>query len=122
LVGKFVATSGEKKWPPVGKFVAASGENSMAIDNFVGSLTAGAIGSATTGSSRPPPTRRGGSPHQYRLNDGAGLGGDARYKEHSRIHSEPQILHVRNIRPGTCHLPDSRHKPRDRVVFARSGI
>jgi hypothetical protein len=32
LVGRFVATSGEKRWPPVGKFVAASGENSMAID------------------------------------------------------------------------------------------
>jgi site-specific DNA recombinase len=31
-VGRFVATSGEKRWPPVGKFVAASGENSMAID------------------------------------------------------------------------------------------
>jgi len=29
---KFVATSGEKKWPPLGKFVAANGENSMAID------------------------------------------------------------------------------------------
>jgi hypothetical protein len=27
-----VATSGEKKWPPVGKFVAAAGENLMAID------------------------------------------------------------------------------------------
>jgi len=27
-----VATSGEKRWPPVGKFVAAVGENSMAID------------------------------------------------------------------------------------------
>ncbi len=25
LVGRFVATSGEKRWPPVGKFVAASG-------------------------------------------------------------------------------------------------
>ena len=33
LVGRFVATSGEKRWPPMGKFVAASGENSMAIDN-----------------------------------------------------------------------------------------
>jgi hypothetical protein len=33
LVGRFVATSGEKRWPPVGKFVAAVGENSMAIDN-----------------------------------------------------------------------------------------
>jgi hypothetical protein len=98
-----------------------SSRDCYATNGIVGSLTAGAIGSATTGSSGPPPTRRGGSPHQYRLKDGAGLGGDARYKEHSRIHSEPQILHVRNIRPGTCHLPDSRHKPRHRVVFARSG-
>ena len=32
MVGRFVATSGEKRWPPVGNFVAASGENSMAID------------------------------------------------------------------------------------------
>jgi len=40
LVGRFVATSGEKTWPPVGKFVAAVGENSMAIDNG-GSLRAG---------------------------------------------------------------------------------
>ena len=32
LVGRFVATNGEKRWPPVGKFVAASGEFSMAID------------------------------------------------------------------------------------------
>jgi hypothetical protein len=31
-VGKLVATSGEKRWPPVGKFVAAVGENLMAID------------------------------------------------------------------------------------------
>jgi hypothetical protein len=28
-----MATSGEKRWPPVGKFVAAVGENLMAIDN-----------------------------------------------------------------------------------------
>ncbi len=32
MVGRFVATSGEKRWPPVGKFVAASGEKPMAID------------------------------------------------------------------------------------------
>jgi hypothetical protein len=31
-VGRFVATSGEKRWPPVGKFVAVVGENLMAID------------------------------------------------------------------------------------------
>jgi len=33
---RFVATSAEKRWPPVGKFVAASGENSMAIDSGPG--------------------------------------------------------------------------------------
>jgi hypothetical protein len=27
-----MATSGEKRWPPVGNFVAASGEKPMAID------------------------------------------------------------------------------------------
>ena len=32
MVGRFVATSGEKRWPPVGKFVAVAGENLMAID------------------------------------------------------------------------------------------
>jgi len=31
LVGRFVATSGEKRWPPVGKFVAAVGENSWPL-------------------------------------------------------------------------------------------
>jgi hypothetical protein len=30
-----MATSGEKRWPPVGNFVAASGEKPMAIDNRV---------------------------------------------------------------------------------------
>ena len=39
LVGRFVATSGEKRWPPVGKFVAAVGENSMAIDTTRGETT-----------------------------------------------------------------------------------
>ena len=28
-----MATSGEKRWPPVGNFVATSGEKPMAIDN-----------------------------------------------------------------------------------------
>ena len=28
-----MATSGEKRWPPVGVFVATSGEKPMAIDN-----------------------------------------------------------------------------------------
>ena len=27
-----MATSGEKRWPPVGNYVAASGEKPMAID------------------------------------------------------------------------------------------
>ena len=36
LVGRFVATSGEKRRPPVGKFVAAVGENPMAIDSEAG--------------------------------------------------------------------------------------
>ena len=30
-----MATSGEKRWPPVGNFVAASGEKPMAIDTVV---------------------------------------------------------------------------------------
>jgi len=29
-----MATSGEKRWPPVGNFVAASGEKPMAIDTL----------------------------------------------------------------------------------------
>jgi hypothetical protein len=28
-----MATSGEKRWPPVGNFVAVSGEKPMAIDS-----------------------------------------------------------------------------------------
>jgi hypothetical protein len=28
-----MATSGEKRWPPVGNFVATSGEKPMAIDS-----------------------------------------------------------------------------------------
>jgi hypothetical protein len=33
-----MATTGEKRWPPVGNFVAAAGENSMAIDSHHGKV------------------------------------------------------------------------------------
>jgi hypothetical protein len=34
-----MATSGEKRWPPVGNFVAASGEKPMAIDTGLSDIS-----------------------------------------------------------------------------------
>jgi len=60
-----MATSGEKRWPPVGNFVAASGEKPMAIDKCTGedlALLARALHPAcerTLRSSRGNPPMRG---------------------------------------------------------------
>jgi hypothetical protein len=38
MVGIFMATSGEKRWPPVGSFMAAGAEKQMAIDRRYGGV------------------------------------------------------------------------------------
>jgi hypothetical protein len=47
-----MATSGEKRWPPVGNFVAASGEKPMAIDKRGWSMTRRGCFPSSQGSGR----------------------------------------------------------------------
>ena len=49
-----MATSGEKRWPPVGNFVAASGEKPMAID-MSGPLGWRVLRGRPAGGGRKPP-------------------------------------------------------------------